>query len=212
MKRRSKAPSPAFVISLIALFVALGGTSLAATNVIATRHLDAIADTRLVKKLAPTLNVKRAKLAQTAAHAFAADQAGSADSATNAADLGGQPASFYAPRTLPSGQSETGEWLIETASTGGAAEAITFPTPLASVLDSSHVIYLSSPTGAHCPGVGSADPGYLCVYTSASAGVTFQNIAGHDDLPGADAYGFQIEFLATPSGGSASGAWTVTAP
>jgi hypothetical protein len=72
------------VISLIALFVALGGTSLAASNVIANTHRDSIADTRLVKKLAPTLTVKRAKVAQTAAHAFAADEAGSADNATNA--------------------------------------------------------------------------------------------------------------------------------
>jgi hypothetical protein len=32
MKRRLRAPSPAFVISLIALFVALGGTTYAATS------------------------------------------------------------------------------------------------------------------------------------------------------------------------------------
>ena len=32
MKRRLRAPSPALVISLIALFVALGGTSYAAIN------------------------------------------------------------------------------------------------------------------------------------------------------------------------------------
>jgi hypothetical protein len=99
--RRLRAPSPALVISLLALFVALGGTSLAASNVIASSHQDGIADTRLVKKLAPTLSVKRAKLAQTAAHAFAADQAGSADTATNATNatnatsLGGVSASNY---------------------------------------------------------------------------------------------------------------------
>ena len=32
MKGRLRAPSPALVISLVALFVALGGTSLAAAN------------------------------------------------------------------------------------------------------------------------------------------------------------------------------------
>jgi hypothetical protein len=32
MKRRLRTPSPAFVISLIALFVALGGTTYAATS------------------------------------------------------------------------------------------------------------------------------------------------------------------------------------
>ncbi len=39
MKRRLRAPSPAFVISLIALFLALGGTSLAATSYIKGTHI-----------------------------------------------------------------------------------------------------------------------------------------------------------------------------
>jgi hypothetical protein len=75
MKRRSRAPSPAFVISLIALFLALGGTSFAATKVLATKHKDAKQDTKLVKKLAPSLSVK---------HAHSADSATNATNATNA--------------------------------------------------------------------------------------------------------------------------------
>ena len=66
MKRRSRAPSPAFVISLIALFLALGGTSFAATNVLATKHKDVKQDTKLVKKLAPSLSVKHAHSADSA--------------------------------------------------------------------------------------------------------------------------------------------------
>jgi len=64
-KHRLRAPSPAFVISLIALFLALGGTSYATTKVILTKHNDAKADTTLVKKLAPSLSVKHAKTAKT---------------------------------------------------------------------------------------------------------------------------------------------------
>lgn len=39
MRRRLRAPSPAFVISLVALFLALGGTSLAATSYIQGKHI-----------------------------------------------------------------------------------------------------------------------------------------------------------------------------
>ena len=86
-KRRYRLPSPAFVIALVALFAALGGTSFAATKVIAAKHKDAKADTKLVKKLAPSLSVKHAKTANsatTAATAANATHATSADSATNA--------------------------------------------------------------------------------------------------------------------------------
>jgi hypothetical protein len=70
---RLRAPSPAFVISLIALFVALGGTGYAAGKAILT-HTDAKADTQLVKKLAPSLSVKHAKTANSATNAANADK------------------------------------------------------------------------------------------------------------------------------------------
>ena len=89
-RHRMRAPSPAFVISLIALFLALGGTSYAATKVTLTKHKDAKADTTLVKRLAPSLSVKHAKTANNATDAVNATNAAnathatSADSATNA--------------------------------------------------------------------------------------------------------------------------------
>jgi len=89
-KHRLRAPSPAFVISLIALFLALGGTSYAASKVILTKHKDAKADTTLVKRLAPSLSVKHARTANNATNAtnatnaVNATHATSADSATNA--------------------------------------------------------------------------------------------------------------------------------
>ena len=89
-KHRLRAPSPAFVISLIALFLALGGTSYATTKVILTKHNDAKADTTLVKRVAPSLSVKHAKTADNATNAVNATNtvnathATSADSATHA--------------------------------------------------------------------------------------------------------------------------------
>jgi hypothetical protein len=116
LKRRFRLPSPALVISMIALSLVLGGTAFAASGVVTAKHKDAKADTKLVKKLAPSLSVKHAKTATNATnavnatnatnavnatHATSADSAThatSADSATtagNASQLGGSPASSY---------------------------------------------------------------------------------------------------------------------
>src|SRR4029079_496229 len=57
MKGRLRAPSPALVISLVALFVALGGTSLAAANYISGKHIKphSIPTDRLTKGAIKTL-------------------------------------------------------------------------------------------------------------------------------------------------------------
>jgi hypothetical protein len=107
LKRRFRLPSPALVISMVTLSLVLGGTAVAAAT---AKHKDAKADTKLVKKLAPSLSVKHAKTANSATnatHATSADSATSATSATNATNatnattagnannLGGQPPSAY---------------------------------------------------------------------------------------------------------------------
>lgn len=80
-KRRFRLPSPALVISLIALSLVLGGTAVAAST---AKHKDKKADTKLVKKLAPSLSVKHAKTANSATNATHATSADSATNATNA--------------------------------------------------------------------------------------------------------------------------------
>ena len=65
-KRRFRLPSPALVISMITLSLVLGGTAFAAST---ATHKDKKADTKLIKKLAPTLSVKHAKTANSATHA-----------------------------------------------------------------------------------------------------------------------------------------------
>ena len=57
-KRAFRLPSPALVISMIALGLVLGGTAVAASV-----GGDTAADTTLIKKLAPSLSVKKAKTA-----------------------------------------------------------------------------------------------------------------------------------------------------
>ena len=112
MKRRLRGPSPALVIALIALFVALGGTSFAAINALPKNSVG----TKQLKKNAVT-GVKIKNGAVTAAkinpsgltvpnatHATSADSATSATNATNATNattaananaLGGVAASGY---------------------------------------------------------------------------------------------------------------------
>jgi len=96
-KRRFRLPSPALVISMIALSLVLGGTAVAAT----ATHGDKKADTKLIKKLAPSLSVKHAKTADSATsatsatnatnatHATSADNATHATNADNATTVGG---------------------------------------------------------------------------------------------------------------------------
>jgi hypothetical protein len=80
-KRRSRLPSPALVISMIALSLVLGGTAFAAAT---TTHKDKKADTKLIKKLAPSLSVKHAKTAGSAINATNAVNATNATNATHA--------------------------------------------------------------------------------------------------------------------------------
>lgn len=114
----SRLPSPAMIVAMTALFVALGGTGYAATTLVGTAKPQATAakskkkpasndnsaDTKLVNKLASGLSVKFANSAGSAGSAATAGHAGSADTATNAtnatnagnaSNLAGAPASAY---------------------------------------------------------------------------------------------------------------------
>jgi hypothetical protein len=186
-------PSPAMVVALAALFVALGGTGYAAGKAILA-HKDAKADTKLVKQLAPSLSVKHAA---------------SADSATNAT-------SALSPGTLASGKTEIGGEAEGVATAGGqsfASDTASFPFPLASA-PTAH--FVSSPTAA-CPGSAanpSAQPGNLCVYFAGGSNVSAVTIykdAGAGT--GADRMGFSAVPTSTASGaGYVYGTWAVTAP
>src|SRR3954462_9042409 len=89
-KRRFHLPSPALVISMVTLSIVLGGTAFAASGVVTAKHKDAKADTKLIKKLAPSLSVKHAKTANSAKTAASADSATNATTAANANALQGK--------------------------------------------------------------------------------------------------------------------------
>jgi hypothetical protein len=114
MKRRLRTPSPAFVVSLIALFVALGGTTYAATrlpaNSVGTLQLKNGAVTN--KKVAKKLIVYGAKAAVIAAAAIDADHANTADTATNATNATNAIQAANANAAVNATQAENSEFSV----------------------------------------------------------------------------------------------------
>lgn len=130
LNRRLKAPSPALVVSLVALFVALGGTSYAALslpkNSVGTSQLKNGAVTN--KKVAKKLIVYGAKAAVVAAaaieaeHALSADTATSATTATNASNATNAANATTVGGYAPNGLVRAAEGQGEITATGSAQD------------------------------------------------------------------------------------------
>ena len=153
--------------------------------------------------------------------AASADSAASASSAANAANLGGSPAASFQRfgSTLPSGQSESGDFGLRTANTNTGTtidQSVTFPIPLAASIPNGKVVYTANPSATHCPGAGKADPGYLCIYEGMSAGVAdppdVQAFESPTPALGSGRFGFDLGWSVNSQNAFAVGSWTVTAP
>ena len=223
-KRRLRLPSPALVISMVALALVLGGTAVAATT---AKHSDAKADTKLVKKLAPSLSVKHASSADSATnatnatHATNATNASNASNATNAshaATAGSAANATGLAGPLASGQTLIG--YVDSAGNVGAGEiapetSISFQIPLAAA-PALNVIPVGGPSTGACPGTAdtpSAAGGNLCIYESKLVGTT--GFALSDGLSPGGVTRFGVFGLLGASGSGdyiARGTWAVTAP
>jgi hypothetical protein len=212
-------PSPALGISLIALFVALGGTSYAAINSlprnsVGTTQLKASAVTS--SKIA-TGAVTAMKINTNGLTVPEAAHASSADTATDAASLGGIAPSLYQRTILPSGRMEAGVYGVGDNAPPGVTfyTAVTFPVPLAAKISASHAVFVDGLHATHCSGPGHADAGYLCVYQISKDGTTngghlFDPVVGD----GASKVGLVLAFQHDGAGGPAEslGVWAVRAP
>ncbi len=184
-------PSPALVISLIALFVALGGTSYAAITSLPANSVG----TPQLKNGA----VKAAKLNRDVAKSYVTYGGTLPAGKTEVGDWG----------------------YGDTAQGGAGAQSwpvFSFPVPLAKAVN--HAVGVNGSSGPHCPGAGRAAPGYLCVYV-ANKSNTDQihnfNIYNPETADGgnntAGAHGFSIYLAATTIGAwSIKGTYAVTAP
>jgi len=190
-------PSPAMVVAMVALFVALGGTGYAATQLdhsstaLVAKKMkkpasDTTTDKKLFKSLIPGAHVAFAASAGTAAsagsaataanasHASSADNATTATNATNASHA--TTADGLTP--LPSGQSESGAFSAAGANSSGAGgwvgAGITYARPLATPIKDANIVDDKEEGGKpvpHCPGPGHAEQGYLCLYDEVQSGV-----------------------------------------
>jgi hypothetical protein len=225
MKRRLRAPSPALVISLIALFIALGGTSYAAINAlpknsVGTKQLkkNAVTGAKIKNGAVTAAKINPSGLtvpnATSATSATNATNATNATTAANANALGGHAASYFATATLHAGQSESGVWIDAAGDSTSdfAGDGIAFPIPLAAALDAAHVDYVGTSTDSHCAGFGHAAPGFLCIYAHLTENMTV-GAFNHLGLTGSDPYGFFMGGVLTGAAPAlAYGSWTVTAP
>jgi hypothetical protein len=207
-------PSPALVVSLIALFVALGGTSYAAfavpANSVGTKQLKNAAVTGAkIKNGAVTAS----KINAAGLTVPNADHATSADTALS-------------PGTLPSGKTEIGTYAIDFTDTSGGTPGsvgITFPFPLAAApsvggVGSPDFIAHGSASTANCPGTVAnpqAAAGHLCVYELYSSAVLSRCVAKVTDTYVCDAasrWGAVVNIQSTAAGRVTSvGTWAVTA-
>jgi hypothetical protein len=195
----------AHFVAYLALFFALGGTSIAASNAlgpntVGARQLkkNAVTNPKIKNSAVTGAKVKDNSLtgadvlesslgkvpsaasADNATNATNASHATSADSATSASDsskLGGVAAANYQRpgATLQSGQTEHGVF----AGGGGSSDYINIPIQfdplLPADLDTGHTILVTGATATHCPGTGQADPGYFCLYEKSKGNATFLN-------------------------------------
>ena len=232
---RPRRPSPALVISIIALVVAMGGTGYAAfklpRNSVGTRQLkkNAVVGSKVKNhsltgsdlKLGSLGTVANARHSSSADSAISAISATTAANATNAESLGGMAAAQYIRfgQTLPSGVSESGDFGIRTANTGTSGfldTAVTFPVPLATRIPTSKIVITDGSGTTHCSGPGHAERGFLCIYQINTSGVTgppeiqgFENNSPQDESGN---FGFDAEWGVNAGGAFSIGTYTVTAP
>jgi hypothetical protein len=202
LTRLKRLPSPALVISVIALILAVGGGTFAIAAL--SQH-----DKKVVKKIAKKVANKQIS---TKAPSLSVNHANTADSATSAANATGLAGPLASGRTLigyvnTTGHTDPGQITNEAS--------ISFPIPLATA-PTVHVIPVGGPSTAACPGTDanpSATGGNLCIYESTIVGATGLAVPGglhpvtvtRFGLPGLLATGTSGDYIARA-------AWAVTAP
>jgi Collagen triple helix repeat (20 copies) len=229
----SRRPSPAVVISLIALFVALGGTSFAAVTLVAKNSVGSpqvvngsLQTVDLSKKAKKALKGNRgakgpAGAAGPAGPTGAAGAAGAAGAKGDKGDKGdsGAPGQdlTYAT-TLKPGQTLTGLWAAGYGGTSPASIAYgEFRPNLAAKIPNANVHYVTGASAANCPGHGQAAAGHLCIYQYWTNDMTFSQVNTADKADasygsGAGREGFVLYMSGSSTTANAFGSWAVTAP
>jgi hypothetical protein len=206
------------LIAWLALFVALSGTSVAASHYV-------IKSTRQINpKVLKALKGKTGARGKTGAAGATGSQGPTGTTgAKGASGTRGErgEAGVSALSTLPSGQSESGEYGAgDPGGTNGETleESVSFPVPLEEGVPASHVAFTKvDVTVEHCSGPGHADQGFVCIYSNAETGINPKTeiIFNPEVLPtikGATGrFGFMLAWNVSGPDARAFGTYTVTA-
>jgi hypothetical protein len=217
-----KLGTASFVISIIALVVALTGGAYAASGALTGKQKKEVE--KIAKKYAGKPGAPGATGAKGDAGApGAAGQQGVGGKQGPEGKRGeeGEPGEEGSPwtagGTLPSGATETGAWVLNTtAAATDAYTSISFPIHLKAALGggSVHYVTASTPPGGPCTGEvehPTAPAATLCIYAGAeSEGATFR-AAFTPELaaPGAGVSGSQLDFKEVQAGALTYGSWAV---
>jgi hypothetical protein len=93
---------------------------------------------------------------------------------------------------------------------GWVGAGITYPRPLATPIQDSHVIGVEGGPVTHCAGPGHADPGYLCLYDEVHSGVGTGY--GYSTGFSSPSVGVVLYWPVTGNAPYSGGEYTVTAP
>jgi hypothetical protein len=117
---------------------------------------------------------------------------------------------------LPSGKSMTGMFGSGAgdSTSGWVGDSITYPRPLKTAIPDTHIIDVQGTSGTHCPGIGRAQKGYLCLYNGDVNGVDLGFGYSDDNwlYSGGKSYGVVLYWSVTGTIPYVGGTWTVTAP
>jgi hypothetical protein len=188
-------------VALLALFVALGGTSIAASNALLPNNSVGTKQLRNGAVTKTKINAKTLKALKGNRGLQGAK--------------GDKGADFTIATTLQPGQTEVGVYSAwGQDATGEISDTVNFRVPLPADLPTGHQVFVPQGTtsATHCPGIGHANSGYLCIYEDDHVGATevgaFDPSNGHDDI---SKLGFGVNFVfATASGGWSYGSWAVS--
>lgn len=232
----TRRPSPALVVSVIALVAATGGTGYAAAKLakdsVGAREVrsGAIASSEL-KDGGVRLKDLAADARPAAASRGATGPAGPQGAPGTPGPAGGQgplgPRGERGPAgplldALPSGRMLRGVYASQfqaTAANEVDRLPVSFPLPVAAGADLNYAyISKTDATTAECAGTPSAPtaaPGWLCVYETDKAGLAAEPEFVSAEMPGEHVgrYGFYLRMRAGAAGATtAFGTWAVTAP
>lgn len=212
------------LVAWVALFLSLGGTSLAASHYVINS----------TKQINPKVLKKLEGRPGGAGSTGPAGTAGSqgprgaeglkgAQGAMGPEGLEGLegPEGRSALSSLPPGLTESGDFgvrITPNANTSGEIDdSVTLPIPLATRIPSTNfaVTTTGTPT-THCPGPGHAERGYLCIYSDQAAGVSGPTVFDMEESGspqvGSGRFGFDMAFTITAANAYDLGTYTVTAP